>query len=60
VIARLHRETVAVLVLPDVKDFFAKQGADVVTSSPAEFAAMVKTDRARWAEVIRTSGAKVD
>jgi len=43
-----------------VKDFFAKQGADVVTSTPAEFAAMVKVERARWAEVIRTSGAKVD
>jgi len=60
VIARLHEETLAALALPEVKDFFAKQGADVVTSTPAEFAAMVKTERARWAEVIRTSGAKVD
>ncbi|MEO6742943.1 MAG: tripartite tricarboxylate transporter substrate binding protein [Caldimonas sp.] len=60
VIARLHKETLAVLATPEVRDFFAKQGADVVTSSPAEFAAMVKTERARWAEVIRTSGAKVD
>jgi tripartite-type tricarboxylate transporter receptor subunit TctC len=60
VIARLHKETLAVLALPDVKDFFAKQGADVVTSTPAEFAAMVRTEKARWAEVIRTSGAKVD
>jgi len=60
VITRLHKETLAVLALPEVKDFFAKQGADVVTSTPAEFAAMVKVERARWAEVIRTSGAKVD
>ena len=60
VIARLHKETLAVLASPEVREFFAKQGADVVTSSPAEFAAMVKTERARWAEVIRTSGAKVD
>ena len=60
VIARLHKETLAALALPEVKDFFAKQGADVVTTSPAEFAAIVKTERARWAEVIRTSGAKVD
>ena len=60
VIARLHKEILAVLATPEVREFFAKQGADVVTSSPAEFAAMVKTERARWAEVIRTSGAKVD
>ena len=60
VIARLHKETLAVLATQEVREFFAKQGADVVTSTPAEFAAMVKTERARWAEVIRTSGAKVD
>jgi tripartite-type tricarboxylate transporter receptor subunit TctC len=60
VIARLHKEVLAVLATPEVREFFAKQGADVVTSSPAEFAAMVKTERTRWAEVIRTSGAKVD
>ena len=60
VIARLHKEILAVLATPEVREFFAKQGADVVTSSPAEFAAMVKTERARWADVIRTSGAKVD
>jgi tripartite-type tricarboxylate transporter receptor subunit TctC len=60
VIARLHKEVLAVLATPEVREFFAKQGADVVTSSPAEFAAMVKTERARWAEVIRASGAKVD
>jgi tripartite-type tricarboxylate transporter receptor subunit TctC len=60
VIARLHKETLAVLALPEVKDFFAKQGADVVTGTPAEFAATIRTERARWAEVIRTSGAHVD
>jgi tripartite-type tricarboxylate transporter receptor subunit TctC len=60
VIARLHKETLAVLATNEVREFFAKQGADVVTSSPAEFAAMVRTERARWADVIRTSGAKVD
>ena len=60
VIARLHKEVLAVLATPELREFFAKQGADVVTTTPAEFAAMVKTERARWAEVIRTSGAKVD
>jgi tripartite-type tricarboxylate transporter receptor subunit TctC len=39
---------------------FAKQGADVVTSTPAEFAAMVSSEKARWSDVIRKSGAKID
>jgi tripartite-type tricarboxylate transporter receptor subunit TctC len=60
VVARLHKETLAVLALPEVKEFFAKQGADVVTSTPAEFAATIRSERARWAEVIRTSGARVE
>jgi tripartite-type tricarboxylate transporter receptor subunit TctC len=60
VVARLHKETLAVLALPEVKEFFAKQGADVVTSTPAEFATTIRSERARWAEVIRTSGARVE
>jgi tripartite-type tricarboxylate transporter receptor subunit TctC len=60
VVARLHKETLAVLALPEVREFFAKQGADVVTSTPAEFAATIRSERARWAEVIRASGAHVD
>ena len=60
VIARLHKETLAALALPEVREFFAKQGADVVTATPAEFAAVIKSERARWAEVIRTSGARIE
>jgi tripartite-type tricarboxylate transporter receptor subunit TctC len=60
VIARLHKEVSAVLAKPEVREFFARQGADIVTASPAEFAAQVRTERARWAEVIKTSGAAVD
>lgn len=60
IIARMHKESVAALSRPELKDAFAKQGADVETSTPAEFAGMVKRDIARWGEVIRRSGARVD
>ncbi|MGV3573289.1 MAG: Bug family tripartite tricarboxylate transporter substrate binding protein [Ramlibacter sp.] len=60
VVARLHKEVVAVLAKPEVREFFAKQGADVVTNTPTEFAAQVRSEKARWAEVIKSSGAKVD
>jgi len=60
VVARLNKEVLAVLARPDVREFFAKQGADVVTSTPAEFAAQIKSEKGRWAEVIKTSGAHVD
>ena len=37
-----------------------KQGADVVTSTPGEFAAMIKKGQVRWAKIIKDSGAHVD
>ena len=60
VVARLQKETVAVLAKPEVREFFAKQGADVETSTPAEFAKRVTSEKARWADVIKASGARID
>ena len=60
VIRRIRDETLKVLARPDLVEAFAKQGADVVTSTPAEFSTMVASEKDRWAEVIRRSGAKID
>lgn len=60
VVARLNKEVLAVLAMPEVREAFAKQGADIETSTPAEFASRVKTEKAHWAEVIRSSGARID
>jgi tripartite-type tricarboxylate transporter receptor subunit TctC len=60
IIARLHRETVAVLKMPEIGAHFAKQGLQLVSSTPEELARAVADDRAKWAEVVKRSGAKVD
>jgi tripartite-type tricarboxylate transporter receptor subunit TctC len=60
VIRKAHDATVKTLARADVVEAFAKQSADVVTSTPAEFAAMVGTENARWADVIAKSGARID
>lgn len=60
VIERLHREVLTVLARPDVRTFFAQQGADVVTTSPGAFATQIRTEKARWAAVIETAGARID
>jgi tripartite-type tricarboxylate transporter receptor subunit TctC len=60
VIERLHREVLAVLAKPEVRAFFVQQGADVVTTTPAAFAAQIRSEKARWADVIKTSGARID
>lgn len=59
-VARLREAALAALAKPEVREFFAKQGADVETSTPAEFASRIRTEQARWAEVIKASGARID
>jgi tripartite-type tricarboxylate transporter receptor subunit TctC len=45
---------------PVVREQLRKQGADAVGNSPAEFNAYLREEQARWSEVVRVSGAKVD
>ena len=61
VIRKVFGDTVSVLKRPDVVEAFAARGADVqVSASPEEFAKVVGAEKARWAEVIAKSGAKID
>jgi len=56
IIARLHKEAVAVLHAADMKDHFAKNGGDVVASSPEAFAAFLKAETAKMAKAVRAAG----
>jgi tripartite-type tricarboxylate transporter receptor subunit TctC len=58
VIDKLHRETVRVLALPDIRRKFEELGLDAVGNTPAEFAALVKAELPYWAKVIKEAGIK--
>jgi len=60
IVAKLHRELVRIIRLPDIKERFASQGYDAVTCTPEEFAQLIKADLARWQKVVKASGARVD
>ncbi len=60
VLTRLGPETVRSMTAPDVRDLLGKQGFDVVASSPAEFQRWIADESAKWARVIRASGATAD
>ncbi len=60
IIARLNRDIVSVLSANDIKEQLGMQGLDAQPSTPAEFAAFTRAEIAKWAQVIKQSGAKVD
>jgi tripartite-type tricarboxylate transporter receptor subunit TctC len=60
VIDRLHREVARTVHLPDVKQRFDAEGAVPVGNSPGEFAAFFKVEAAKWADVARRSGTRLD
>ncbi len=60
IVARLNREIVAVLGASDVKEQLRVQGLDALPSTAEQFAAFVKVEIAKWAQVIKVSGAKAE
>ena len=60
VVRKLHAESARILRLPDVKEKLAGLGADPVGNAPEELAASIRSESARWAEVIRKQGIKAE
>ena len=60
IVALLNRELARILRLPDVKERLATQGAEAVGNSPAEYAASIKADLARWAKIVAATGIRAD
>jgi tripartite-type tricarboxylate transporter receptor subunit TctC len=60
VIERLHREFVTALRAPAVRSFMDNAAIEAVGSSPAEFGAFFREEKARWAKTIKETGARVD
>jgi tripartite-type tricarboxylate transporter receptor subunit TctC len=59
IIAKLHREAVRILALPDVRKRFDELGMVPMGTSPAQFAAAIASEAPLWAKVIKASGAKL-
>jgi tripartite-type tricarboxylate transporter receptor subunit TctC len=58
VIARLNGESVKIVAMPDVKTAFLREGLEPVGDTPAEFAAVVKQEVAKWMKVVKAAGIK--
>lgn len=60
IISQLHGEIARVLQNPEVKTRLSADGAVPVGSNPVEFAAYIRSELAKWGNVVKASGATVN
>jgi tripartite-type tricarboxylate transporter receptor subunit TctC len=58
IIAKLHQEAIRIVSQPALREKYGLIGLDVVGDAPEAFAAIIRTDTAKWAKVIKDAGIK--
>ena len=60
IVMKLNAEIIKALHLPDVKERFASQGADLIGNTPEQHVAFLKTEIDKWEKIAKLSNAKAD
>jgi tripartite-type tricarboxylate transporter receptor subunit TctC len=60
IVDRLAAEVKRILELPEVTASLHAVGAEPAALAPEAFAAFARAERAKWKEVVRISGARID
>lgn len=60
IVRRLHADVVAVLALPAVAERLGAEGLEPITLQPAEFAAYLRSEVAKWAAVVKQANIKFE
>ena len=60
IVTRLHDALVRVLAMPDVRERIVNDGAEPVGHAPQAFRDFMAADLAKWAKLVKESGAKLD
>jgi len=60
VVMKLNAEINKAMGAPALKERYAAIGAEPIAGTPEQFAELIRKDSAKWAEVIRRSGAKIE
>jgi len=57
IVNRLHKETVRIINLREIRDRMSSEGADFVGDTPEQFTAVFKSEIEKWGKAVKASGA---
>jgi tripartite-type tricarboxylate transporter receptor subunit TctC len=60
IVSKLNTEIVRVMQLPDVQARLPKEGLRFVAMTPQQFGEFVKSEKEKWAPIVKATGAKAD
>jgi tripartite-type tricarboxylate transporter receptor subunit TctC len=60
IVERLNAEFGKALAATDTRERLARMGAEPAPMSPADFAAFVRSEQAKYENIVRASGARID
>jgi len=60
IVKKLHDDIVKVVHTPEMKKALEGATIDIVANTPEEFARYIESEYAKWAQVVKASGAKVE
>jgi tripartite-type tricarboxylate transporter receptor subunit TctC len=60
IVSLLHQQIARIMLQPDVKERLGALGFEPVGSTPDEFAAWLKSEYAKWGQVVRQANLKVE
>ncbi len=60
IVEKLNSEVMRILQLPDVRDRLAAEAFELPADTPDQFAGIIKGEMARWAKLVRETGARIE
>ena len=60
VVEKLNAELVRILQMPDVRERLTTEGFELPADTPDQFAAIIKAELARWAKLVKETGARIE